>query len=326
MRHPLVPALAVVLLLAAYAAAGTAVAGGSALVGAPDSADQVTVDGTVTGVDDAPAGDAVVLVGEYGLLSKKSPAELRDIAADDPADLAVVEVADDGSFSTTVDRRQADAVLALSDAGVSETVRLGGENATLSLQLHEHRPQTVYAAVSSVSYGENRTRMYVSLVNNGDAAVENLTVDVTSLPDGWSVADVETDGSYDAASRTLTWRSVPAGAEVDTTVTLVVPEAATVGEYRADLAGSSDAHPVTVEDATVELLPEETAGPTETALGGDGATSTPRYTDDLETTTTSTPTDTPRPTATSTPGLGVLVALAGLLAGAVVAARRADSD
>lgn len=320
MRHPLVPTLLVVGLLAAYAGAGVVLADGSV------AAEAVRVDGTVTGVDGAPGGDAVVLVGEYGLLSKHSPDELRSIADDDPADLAVVEVADDGSFSTTVDRRRADAVLALSDAGVSETVRLGGENATLSMQLHEHRPQTVHAAVSSVSHGETRIRMYVSLVNNGDEPVENLTVEVTSLPDGWSVADVETDGSYDEATRTLTWRSVPAGAEVDTTVTLSVPDAASVGEYGVGLAGSSGTHAISVPDGTVELLPEETAGPTTTVLGGDGATSTPRYTDDLESTATPPGTDTPRPTGTSTPGLGVLVTLAALGGLAVVAGRRADSD
>jgi hypothetical protein len=326
MRHPLVPALLVVLLLAAYGVGGVALVDG-AVRSDGGGAEAVTVSGTVTSPAGGPAGDATVLIGDYGMLSKLTPDELRSVAADDPADLAVVETAADGSFSATVDRRRADSVAALSDGGVSETVRLGNQNATVDLQLHERRPQTVYAAVSSVSHGETRTRLYVSLVNNGDEPVENLTVTVGALPAGWSVADVETAGNYDDATGTLTWSSVATGGEVDTTITLAVPADEAVGEYTIGLAGGSASHPVTVENGTAEVRPEDTAGPTKTYLEGDGATATTGDGDDERTETPGmTDGTTPTPTPTSTPGLGVLLAVGAVLAGAVVAARRADSD
>lgn len=319
MRHPLVPTLLVVALLAAYGLGGTALVAGAA------GAD-VTVEGTVTGPDGEPAGDAVVLVGEHGLLSKMSPSELRDVAADDPQDLAVVEVVENGSFSATVDRRHADAALALSDGGVSEVADVASGEA-LDLRLHERRPQTVYASAVALSHGERQTDLYLSLVNNGDEAVENMTMSVTSLPDGWSVASVETAGTYDAEAGRLTWSSVPPGAEVDTTLVLDVPADAAVGDYAVEFGATSDSHPVSAEDAPVEVLPEKTAGPTQTVFD-DG---TPRDTDDGSETDAATPTETPgmtdgtTPTATpaDSPGFGAVVALAALVAGALLWGRRA---
>jgi len=316
MRHPLVPALLVVLLLGAYALAGVAV-----VDGAPD--ERVTVDGTVTDADGAPASDAVVLVGEYAMLTKLSPADLREVAAGEPQDVTVVAVGDDGGFATTVAWERADAAVALDDDGISDVVRLGHDNATLSLALHERRPQVVHAHGSSVSHGETETRLFVSLVNNGDGPVENLSVAIEGLPDGWSVAGVETAGAYEATGRTLSRASVPAGAEVDTTVTLAVPADAAVGEYDVTLSAESDSHPVSVDGATVEVLAEETAGPTKTAVGGDGATTTPADVSTANPTPTGTASPTPSPVGTTSPGFGALAAVgaAGLVA-LVVGRRR----
>jgi hypothetical protein len=314
MRHPLVPAVAVVLLLATYAAAGTALAGG------PGPGDQVAVDGTVTGADGSVPGDALVLVGDRAMLTKLSPSELLSVAEDDPQNLAVVEVGEDGAFAATVPWKRADAAVAVSDAGVSEVVRLGHENTTVDLQLHERRPQTVYTAAASFAHDENRTRLHVSLVNNGDGAVEKLTVTVGSLPDGWSVAGVETDGSYDPAARTITWSSVAAGAEVDTTVTLAAPVDVDVGEYEVVFGAASDSHPVEIQDATVEKMPEDTAGPTKTVVGGDGGT--PKYTDERTPSPRFTHTSTLTPTPASAPGLGLLAAVVGLATGVLLALRR----
>lgn len=321
MRHPLVPALLVVLLLGAYALAGAAVVGGAA----PD--EQVTIDGTVTGPDGGAASDAVVLVGEYAMLTKLSPDDLREVAAGEPQDVTVVEVGADGGFATTVAWERADAAVALDDDGISEVVRLGHDNVTLSLALHERRPQVIHAAASSVSHGETETRLFVSLVNNGDEPVENLSVAIEGLPDGWSVAGVETAGTYDAETGTMTWASVPAGAEVDTTVTLTVPADAAVGEYGLTLSAESDSHPVSVDGATVEVLPEETAGPTKTVAGGDGDDATPTSREDgtisPPPTAAGTASPTPSPVGTTSPGFGALVtAVAAGLAALVVRRRR----
>lgn len=306
MRHQLVPAVLVAVLLVAYGVAGAALAGGAA------AGDAVTVEGTVTGTDGAADDDTVVLVGEYAMLAKLSPSELRDVADDDPQDLTVVEVGPDGAFAANVSAARADGAVALSDDGVSETVRLGNQGATLSLRLHERRPQTVRTAATPAGPGEV-TRLHVDMHNNGDHAVENLSVALAALPDGWHVVDADAGGAYDADARALTWASVRASGHVDVTVSISVPEDAAVGEYVVGLRADSDTTPVAVENATVEVR-EETAGPTETrtgSLGGD------------EQTATETPvTATQSPTGTSIPGFGVAAALVALAA--AVLALRAD--
>lgn len=301
MRHPLVPAVLVVLLLAAYAVAGVAFAGGA------DAGDAVTVEGTVTGTDGATTSDAVVLLGEYAMLAKLTPSELREAADENRSDLTVVPVASDGTFATNVSAARADGAVALSDDGVSETVRLGNQGATLSFQLHERRPQSVHAAAAPAEPGEV-TRLHVDLRNNGDHAVRNLSVTVTALPDDWRVVDNDTAGTYDAGERTLAWESVAAGDSIDATITVAVPEDAGVGAYGIGLRADSDTNPISVENATVDVR-EETSGPTETHTGSLG---------DDEATASETPvTATPSPTGTSVPGFGVAVALVALAAAAL---------
>lgn len=319
MRHPLVPALLFVLLLGAYAVVGVAIVDAG-------SQDAVTVEGTVTTAEGPTAEDAVVLVGEYGLLTKLSPDELRALVEDDPADLAVVAVGPDGAFAATVPATRADAVVALSDDGVSEVVRLGNQGSTVDLRLHERRPQTVRAAAASMGVDERETRLYVSLHNNGDAAVGNLSVTFEGLPTGWQVVAVETDGAHDAGTRTLEWASVGPGEEASATVTLRAPDGVTVGGYEVSLAAASDTHPVAAEDATVEVRPEETAGPTRTVQGGEGSTPTATGGDvggpGAGTPEGATPTPSPRADGpVSVPGFGVAAALAALLAALALAAR-----
>lgn len=307
MRSDLRSVLAAALLVLVGVSAGAT----PALAAGTGTGDEVRIDGTVTGPDGAPAGDSVVLVGDAAMLSKLSPDELRAFAADDPERLTVVPVGDDGQFETTVPRDRAEAAVAVSDAGISEVVRLGRSDASLSLRLHERRPQTVRASASAVSVDDRRTELSVGLINTGDEDVENLSVTLTSLPDGWTVEDVETDGSYRAADATLTWTAVPAGDQVDATVVLRVPEDAPVGEYTVDLRARSDSHPVAVDPVTVHLRPEETEQPTTRVPAGDGDASTT----DRHTATERHTTDPPAresPTVTPVPGFEVAAALAAL--------------
>ncbi|MFB6151016.1 MAG: NEW3 domain-containing protein [Haloarculaceae archaeon] len=231
--------------------------------------ESVTVNGTVTGTDGAPAGDAVVLVGEDSALTAFSPDELRDLATDPPQNLTAVEVGRDGRFEATLGSLRAEAAVAVSDAGVSDLAYVRGENATLSLRLHERRPQTVHAHLGAVTADERRAELYVNLGNSGDATVENLSVSIGSLPDGWAVDDVATNGTYHPDNRTLTWPSVAPGAEVDTTVVLTVPEGTATGEYTVELRAESDTHLVDVAPETVEVLPEDTPAPRTTPAPSD---------------------------------------------------------
>lgn len=318
MRRSLFPAV-LILLMVTSAACGTALA-------APGPGDEVTVEGTVTGVDGDPAGDAVVLLGEDATLTKHSPDQLREFADSDPANLTVVEVDDDGRFETTVAWEDAEAAVALDDDGISDlayarrSARESGGNVTLDLQLYERRPQTVHAHAGTISDGERRTELYVNLGNSDDVAIENLSVSL-SLPAGWSVADVTTNGSYHSGERTLTWSSVAPDGEVDTTVVLAVPEDETSGEYTVELRAESDSHRVDVESETVEVFPEDTPGPTRSPGGdaeGPSTTAPP-----LTPTDRSTPTQSPSPANASGPGLEGLAAVTALaLLAALLALRR----
>ncbi|MFB6281481.1 MAG: NEW3 domain-containing protein [Haloferacaceae archaeon] len=246
---PLVVVSVVVLAAAAPVAVGT-------------HADEVVVEGTVTGVDGAPADGGFVLVGEDATLTGFSPDELRALARDDPRNLTVVAVGNDGRFEATVDARRAEAAVAVSDAGISELVYVRGENATLDLRLYAYRPQIVHAHLGAVAADERRAELYVNLANSGDRTVENLSVGIGSLPDGWSVAAVETGGTYRTADRTLAWRTVRPGGTVEATVVLAVPNGTAVGTYRVGLRATSDTHRVRVEPETVEVLPADTPRPT----------------------------------------------------------------
>lgn len=274
----------------------TALAGGGLAAGA-GSGDEVTVAGTVTGVDGAPATDATVLVGDDGDLTGRSTTDLRRLAERGPGELemTVVRTDDGGRFETRVPWGHASAAVVVSDEGVSDLHPIRRENATLDVALYERRPQTVHAHLGGVAHDETRAELFVNLDNNDDTAVRNLTVELTALPEGWSVATVETAGRYDATSRTLTWPAVAPGDRVDTTVVLAVPDGTAPGEYVVDLRAGSDGHRIGVEPETVEVLPEETAGPTTTPG-----------------TTTTAGTPSPTPTDASAPGAGVAAALTAL--------------
>lgn len=235
--------------------------------------DDVRIEGTVTGVDGEPAADAAVIVGESGTLRELSTDELRALAASDPPNVTVVRV-DDGGFATTVDWGRADAAVAVSDRGVSELRVLGHGNATLTLSLYDRRPQTVFAHLGAIGHDERRGDLYLSLVNNDGTAVRALSVRVTSLPDGWSIAAVRGDGRYHPANRTIEWSSVTAGEEVDTTVVVSVPSTTSPGRYTAGLRAASGTHPVAIENETVEVRPAETPGPTTAPPRTGGADST----------------------------------------------------
>lgn len=281
---------------------------------AAEHENDVTVTGTVTGVDGDPATDAVILIGEDSTLTTFSPAELREVATDPPQNLTVVNAGSNGRFEATLGSLRAEAAVAVSDAGVSDLVYIRGENATLSLQLHERRPQTVHAHLGTVAADERRAELYVNLGNSGDATIENLSVTLESLPEGWTVTNVSTKGTYHPDTGTLTWSSVAPGTEIDTTVVLTVPEGAPVGTYTVRLRAESDTHRVGVQDETVEVLPEDTATPTQLP-GHDIDESSP--TPDVGERTATPSDEMARPDESSTgatgPGIGAVAAVVALV-------------
>ncbi len=275
----------------------TALAGGGLAAGAGPG-DEVTVAGTVTGVDGEPATDAAVLIGDDGDLTGRSTTDLRRLAERGPGglEMTVVRTDDGGRFETRVPWGQAPAAVVVSDDGVSDRHPIRRENATLDVALYERRPRTVHAHLGGVAHDETRAELFVDLDNSDDTAVRNLTVELAALPEGWSVATVETAGRYDATTRTLTWPAVAPGGAVDTTVVLAVPDGTAPGEYVVDLRATSDGHRIGVEPETVEVLPEETAGPTTMPASTPIATGTPP----------------PTPTDAAAPGAGVAAALTAL--------------
>ena len=72
-------------------------------VAAGEQRGEVTINGTVTGIDGEPGGDAVVLIAEDSTLTKFSPAELRALATDLLQNQTVVNITADGHFETILD-------------------------------------------------------------------------------------------------------------------------------------------------------------------------------------------------------------------------------
>ena len=319
MRRSRTLSLVVVLLLTASVASIPVTA---------DHNDEVTVTGTVTGIDGTPADQAVVLIGEDSTLAKLSPDELRELADGDPQDVTVVSVGSDGRFNTTLNWRQVEAAVAVSDTGISALVNVRAENASLDLQLYEQRPQTVHVHLGAVAAEERRTDMYVNLVNNGDTTIETLSVQIGSLPDGWSLTEETTTGQYHPDNRTLTWGELAPGEEIDTTLVLTVPENASVGEYTVKFDAESDTHRIDTAPETVRVMPEETPGPTQTVTpGGDEDPATndsesPPTTDTRTDGTPSTRTDQPVTTSTTGPGFGTVAAVMALVLASTLLVRR----
>lgn len=313
------------ILIVAMVGLGLVSGAGSGIATSPGPGDFVHIDGMVTDTDGSPARNASVLIGEFAMLDKLSPENLREVMAGNPQDVRVVPVDEDGEFETDVAWEQAEAAVAISETGISDTVRLSRENATLVFQLYPNRPQRVYGHAGSVAADEEEARLYVSLRNNDDTPIENLSVTISTLPAGWSITTVDTDGAYRSENHQIVWGTIEAGGEIDTTVHLSIPGDTAVGEYTIDLTADSDTHVVQVAPVTVERRPETTAGPTTTGgyggPGADGSTGTttvsrrPGVTDESEE-----PTNTG--TATSQHGFTSLLAIVALVGVLLLMARQ----
>lgn len=270
------PLLAVALLVVAAVPASAVAAPAPSVDDAPRAAiAQSTLSGTVTYLNGTPVEGATVLVGNASLLTDASPERLRDLAGDPPADAATVTTDAEGHYTLTVnDSVDAEAVVAVTDAGTSRVRRYQG--AQLNLTLRTTEPLSFESERVTNEPG-GRATVTFTLEHTGDQTVEGLTLTLGSLPGGWNVARTAVDeGRYTEANRTFTWGTVEPGETVTAELTLFVAIGAIDDggpkTFRFPMFAGSATHPVSTEDAVITVrYPTER---TETEVPGFGVVAT----------------------------------------------------
>lgn len=290
------PLLAVALLVVVAVPAGAVGASADHSPAATtDAVAQTTLSGTVTYLNGTAVEGATVLVGNGSLLTNASTEELRELAADPPADAATATTDSDGAYTLTVnDSVDAEAVVAVSAAGTSRIRRYQAGELDLTLRTTE---PLAFESDSVTNEPGGRATVTFTLEHTGDQAVEGLSLALGALPEGWNVARTDADGgTYTEANRTFTWSRVEPGETITVELTLFVALGALDDSdgpqtFRFPMFAGSDTHPVSTDDAVITV----------------------RY-----------PTER---TDTAAPGFSVVTALAAVLAGlaaATLLARRRD--
>lgn len=333
MRHPLRPAALFVLAVVAYALLGVAVADATGA-----SVADPRISGQVTDENGTPVGDAYVLLEPTSGATlveatdgDQAVAEsLLKLAQSDPDGVTVVRTGEDGTYSATIGSDQVRVVAVTADArrvSTRHAVEVPGDNATVDLEVDRNRVLHVDADTAGPVAPGNETAVAVRIPNPDDEAVRSLSLAIGGLPEGWTLAGVDTNGSYDVDAQLVNWERVPPGEAATATLHVRVAAGAERGHHSVPLTADSDSHFVEdFDDGRVVVRPAN-ATPTPTAVGGEATsatTTTPRVTGALTSTPTETSPTGPPPTSTTSPGFGLVVALAGLVA--LVAGLRATES
>lgn len=285
------PAVLVAVGLATAATAGLAAVGAAATPAdgpgaGPAGPTAGTHGASVTGVVTDADGDAVE--GAYVLAqpafatalesavngSRPVGETLLDLARDPPRGVLVNTSRAGGAYLVDLSGQgRYDVVAVAADGSVSaiRTVEVGSNATELDLTVDGDRVLAVDGQDVAGTPGRT-TAVSIAVENTDDRPVRNLSVSLGPLPDGWSVEDVTTDGSFDEATRTVRWERVAAGETATATVTLTVPEDAALDTYAIDLTADAATHYVEHVDAVrVRVSPPnstKTPEATPTPLGG----------------------------------------------------------
>lgn len=305
----------------AAAAAAAGPAQGVALSGSTDGK-TATVSGTVVTENGTSVTGASVLLepvdgelmAEYTDGGQDVAESLLKLAETDPDGLTVARTDDDGRFSASVaeGRYRVVAVTRERLSPLREVDATGG--ATVDLAVNRHQVLHVDAERAGPVAPGNTTTVAVRIENPDDDPVRSLSVTVGDLPSGWTLAEVETGGRYDAGAGRITWDRVDPNETAVAHLRIDVPEDAERGRHRVPLTATSDEHFVEqFGDGTVVVRPAD-ATPTPTVAGGDAnTTATPRVTGALTTTPTDQSPAGATGTPTTVPGFGLVVAPIALL-------------
>lgn len=252
------PLLAVILLVVAAVPAG--VAGAPASHGpaaTTDATAQTTLSGTVTYLNGTAAEGVTVLVGNGSLLTNASTEQLRELAADPPADAATATTDAEGRYTlTATDSVDAEAVVAVSAAGTSRIRRYSGGELNLTLRTTE---PLAFESEPVTNEPGGRATVTFTLEHSGDQAVEGLSLALGALPDGWNVARTTAEGgSYTESNRTFTWSRVEPGETITAELTLFVALGALDDSdgpetFTFPMFAGSNTHPVSTDDTVITV-------------------------------------------------------------------------
>lgn len=328
MRHPLVPALVVVLALVCYAILGAVVAGAVAPVS------NATVSGTVTDDDGRPVTDAAVLLepAEGDLLVEHTDGDraviesVRKLAAADPDGVTVVHTDEDGHFSASVPEGRYRAV-AVTRERISRlrTVDAAG-GATVDLAVGRHRVLRVDAETTGPVAPGNATTLAIRVENHDDEPVRSLSVTVGDLPASWTLSGVDADGHYDADARRIAWDQLDPNETAVVRLHVEIPDGSERDRYPIPVSAGSDSHFVEdFDDGAVVVRPANATATPTVHPGGRGETDTDRGETYTPTGGDNGATPTPSPhvdRSLPVPGLDAGAALAGFAVALVLTALR----
>lgn len=282
---------------ASAATLAPAPAPGAAAAATPTNttAGQVSVAGTVTFANGTPAAGVRVVVGPHDRLSGASTAELRTLAAEDPAGIAVLETDGEGRFAGTLTDQSvtAESVVAVTGDRVSAVRRLAGRE-SVTLVLHDRRPLR-FESTAPVGEPGERVVVSFSLSNTDDEPIERLRLKLGALPQGWNLAGARSPAArFHPDNRTFVWASVAPGETAEAEARIFISLAAEPGPHRFQLFAGSATRPVYAGDLTLEVR-FPTDRPDDGGIGGTGV---------------------------GAPGLGPLAAVLALLGTGFLATRR----
>jgi len=147
------------------------------------------------------------------------------------------------------------AVLVASVSMVAVAPAAAQSDGTLSL--------SVSTSADSVEPGEELTISY-TIENTGDETT-GVVLDVTGVPDGWSVAEHSDDGATWRDDQKWLYQTVESGSSVEPSVTYTVPDDAS-GEFTVGGNATTSASSSTTAETTVTV--GDSANATATATSG----------------------------------------------------------
>lgn len=126
---------------------------------------------------------------------------------------------------------------------------------------------TVSGSETEASPGSNATVTF-TLSNDQSKSISGAAIDITSVPEGWTVTNTETNGgSYKESDRQFIWLKTSGNSEQTGSITLAVPEDA-AGEYKVTAESVVDGSTVDSDSATVSVASDQGPGDSKTDSGG----------------------------------------------------------
>lgn len=126
-----------------------------------------------------------------------------------------------------------------------------------AIAVADSHPVTGEASTASGTAGETTT-VTVEVENTGPSAILGVSLQLQSLPDGFSVVETSGDGAYSASEQAFIYLSIAPGEQITSTITLEIDGCVARGTYHLEtLLADSENQPIQELTPTVEVQPRD---------------------------------------------------------------------